>query len=191
MERDSQQALRDIEYIKQFMTRNRRKLVSAPPYLFIWGCYMMIGFLGMQFDLERWPIWFWSCGSVVGSVLTAIVGKRQSRQSAISDGGAYGWMFWLPFAAVLVSGGFMMMMEIVQMQYASILWLMLIGIAYVSMGALLGKGPVILGIWFIVLAMVTRMLFLEYQFLIFGLLGGGSFVATAILLQRQGIKHGK
>lgn len=185
-----QQALQDIEFIKQFITRNQEKLDQSPPYLFIWGMYMVLGFLGMQFSLKLWPMWFWPCGAVIGGVFSAIIGMKQSRRTGVREGGAYGWMFWLPFAMVFVIGFFMMAADIVRMEFASILWLMLIGLSYVCLGMLLGKGPIILGIWFIALGTLTRMFFLEYQFMIFGLLGGGSIVVTGFILQQRRKRYG-
>src|SRR5690606_13797237 len=99
------------------------------------------------------------------------------------------WMFWVPFAAVLLAGVFMMFTDIVRPEYLSVLWLCLLGVVYISMGSLLGLGPVMLGFWFIVLAIVTRLFLLEYQFIVLGLLGGGSVILTAIWLLRRRRQH--
>ncbi|MFX3632767.1 MAG: hypothetical protein ACE3L7_06800 [Candidatus Pristimantibacillus sp.] len=178
-------ALEDIEFIKRLITRNQKKLDQSPPFLFIWGTYMLVGFIGMQFDVTVWPNWYWSIASVIGGLLSAIVGSRQSRHMPKQSGGSTGWMFWLPFLIVFLSGFFMMITGVVKQEYISLFWLNLIGIAYVSMGPLIGKGPVILGVWFVVMSVLIRLFFLDYQFLILGLLGGGSMLATGLLLQRR------
>ncbi|MBP1996882.1 hypothetical protein [Paenibacillus eucommiae] len=183
------QALQDIEFIKQLIAKNKKKLDQSPPFLFIWGTYMMVGYIGMQFNHTLWPMWFWSCGAVIGGLLSSIVGIRQSRNAPVQEGGSYGWMFWLPFMATMLVGCAMMFTDIVRLEYASLFWCMLIGIAYISLGTLVGKGPVFLGIWFIVLSIFIRLFMLEYQNLLLGLLGGGSVIVTALLLQRRK-KHG-
>ncbi len=190
MNKEPQQALQDIAFIKQLIARNQQKLDHSPPFLYIWGTYMTLGYIGMQFITTLWPIWFWSCGTIVASILTSIVGARLPKQPSSQEGGSYGWMFWLPFAVTLLSWGFMMAADIVREEYLSVFWCALIGIAYVSLGALVGKGPVILGIWFIVLAIGTRLFFLDYQFLLLGLLGGGSVILTGVLLQLRRRKYG-
>jgi len=188
--REPQRALQDIEFIKQLIAKNQRKLDQSPPFLLIWGAYMTAGFIGMHFNHTEWPMWFWPIGSIVGGILTAVVGIRQNRKTPVREGGSYGWMFWLPFLMLLLSGTFMIATGIVKLEYISLFWLMLIGIAYVAMAPLLGKGPVFLGCWFIILAVITRLFLMDYQFLVMGLLGGGSFFVTALLLDRRRKKHG-
>ncbi|MNI37730.1 hypothetical protein D3C73_918420 [compost metagenome] len=183
-------ALQDIEFIKQLMTRNRQKLDQSPPFLFIWGTYMMVGFIGMQFDHAVWQMWYWGIASIMGGILSAIVGIRQSRHATKQEGGSNGWMFWLPFLVVLFSGSFLMFTGVVKMEYISLFWLNLIGIAYVSMGPLVGKGPVFLGIWFVILSVLVKLFFLDFQFLILGLLGGGSMLVTGLFLLRRRSNHG-
>ncbi|MBW7454977.1 hypothetical protein ACFOLF_03090 [Paenibacillus sepulcri] len=188
---EPQQALQDIDFIKRLIARNQSKLASSIPYMFIWGTYLMIGFIGMQFNQTCWPIWYWSIAAVLGGLLSALTGIRQSRRGLFAkDGGAIGWMFWLPFLVILAAGSFMMAADIIRMEYAAFFWFMLVGIAYVSMGPLAGKGPVILGIWFVVLSMLTRLFLVDYQYLVFGLLGGGSILATGFILQQRRRKHG-
>jgi len=180
---ESLQALRDIDFIKQLITRNKKKIDQSPPYLFIWGTFLMLGMIGMQFDSTTWPMWYWPIGSVMGSIISAIIGIRQSRQNVGKTDGTNGWMFGLPFLVMMVSGFFMMATGMVKVAYIPLFWFMLVGILYVSMGALLGKGPVMIGIWFIVLSAATRLFFLDYQYLVLGLLGGGSVVLAAVWLQ--------
>jgi hypothetical protein len=186
---ESLQALRDIDFIKQIITRNKKKIDQSPPYLFIWGTYLMLGMIGMQFDSTTWSMWFWPIGSVAGSLLSAFVGIRQSRHSASRTGGTNGWMFGLPFLVMMVAGFFMMATGMVNTQYIPLFWFMLVGILYVSMGAILGKGPMMIGIWFIVLSAATRLFFLDYQFLVLGLLGGGSLILAGVWLQLRRDRH--
>lgn len=178
-------ALQDIEFIKRLMAKNKKKLDQSPPFLFIWGTYMMVGFVGMQFDHTVWPMWYWGIASLIGGILSAIIGIRQTRHVSKQESGSTGWMFWLPFLMVMISGAFMMLTGIVKMEYISLFWLNLIGIAYVSMGSLIGKGPVFVGIWFIVLSVIIKLFFLDYQFLMLGLLGGGSMLVIGLFLQRR------
>ncbi|MCQ6562393.1 hypothetical protein [Paenibacillus mendelii] len=184
-----QQGLKDIEFIKQLMAKNQRKLDQSSPYLYIWGTYLMVGYIGMQFDQTLWPIWYWSSGAIIGVMLSAITGIRQSRSGDVQEGGSFGWMFWVPFLFMMTSGAFMMAMEMVQAEDLSVFWFLLLGMAYASLGALVGKGPVMLGAWCILLAIVTGLFFREYQFLILGLLGGGSNVAAGWILQRRSKRH--
>ncbi|MFD0868519.1 MULTISPECIES: hypothetical protein [Paenibacillus] len=184
------QALQDIEFIKQLIARNRKKLDHSPPYLYIWGAYMMIGFVGMHFDHSVWPNWYWLSGAIVGSILSAAVGMRQSRSSNEQEGGAYAWMFWLPFAVMMLSGFFMLASGIVRVEYASFFWVILVGISYVSLASLAGKGPAVVGCWFILLSILTWLFFREYQFIILGLLGGGSNIMAGIYLQWRSKRHG-
>ncbi|MBB6672731.1 hypothetical protein [Cohnella nanjingensis] len=187
------QALRDIDFIKQLIERNRRKLPNAAPYLLIWGAYLVVGFIGMQIDETQWPMWFWSFGTLVCGALSAWVGIRQSRgfrKNASEPAGSAGWTFGLPFLMLMLSGGFMMATDIVNMTYAALFWFMLIGVAYVFLGALVGQGAMLLGIWFIVLAILTRLFWMDYQYLVLGLLGGGSIVVTGWMLQRRRRRHG-
>jgi hypothetical protein len=187
---ESVQALRDIDFIKQIITRNEKKMDNSPPYLFIWGTFLMVGMIGMQFDIATWPMWYWPIGTVLGSALSAVTGIRQSRHlPKKAAGGTNGWMFGLPFLVMMVAGFFMMATGIVKAEYIPLFWFMLVGILYVSMGSLLGKGPMIIGIWFIVLAAATRLFFLDYQFMVLGLLGGGSLVLAGVLLQRRRGRH--
>src|SRR4029453_10207173 len=162
---------------------------QSSPYLFIWGTFLMLGMIGMQFDTSAWPMWYWPIGSVLGSILSAVTGIRQSRHMVKPQGGTNGWMFGLPFLVMMVAGFFMMATGMVKAEYIPLFWFMLVGILYVSMGALLGKGPVMIGIWFIVLSIATRLFFLDYQFLILGLLGGGSLVLAGLWLQRRRGRH--
>ncbi|GGD66162.1 hypothetical protein [Paenibacillus nasutitermitis] len=186
-----QQALQDIEFIKQLIARNQSKLVSAIPYMFIWGTYLTIGFIGMQFNEFLWPIWYWSTAGVLGGLLSAVTGIRQSRKGrAAKEGGATGWMFWLPFLVILLAGSFMMAAGMIRMKDAAFFWFILIGIVYVTMGPLAGRGPVYLGIWFMALSMLTYMFLVDYQYLLFGLLGGGSILVTGFILMRRRRKHG-
>lgn len=181
---EPQQALQDIEFIKQLIAKNRRKAKEASPFLIIWGLYIMIGFIGMQFDSTIWPQWYWAIGAVVGGILSAVIGVRLPRGSTGRLRGSYGWLFWLPFLVTMLSGCFMMVADIVKLEYLSFFWLTLLGMAYVSLGAMLGKGPVYMGIWFILLAVITRLFLLEYHYLILGLLGGGSNIIVGIILLR-------
>jgi len=183
-----QQALKDIEFIKELISRNKRKVDESPPYLLIWGTYVMIGFVGMHFDMSVWPNWYWAIGAIAASALTAVAGIRQARRSPspASEVGAFGWMFWLPFLAVFLTGSFLLFSGIVRAEHASFLWMSLVGVAYVSLGPLTGRGTVVLGLWFIVLAIATRAFLLDYQFLVLGLLGGGSLVATGFVLLLRG-----
>jgi len=186
-----QQALEDIAFIKQLISRNQQKLNDGAPFLLIWGFYVMVGYIGMQFNQVEWPIWFWSSGSIIGGILSAIAGNRISPKSSnVQQGGASTWMFWLPPLIMAISGCFMMATGIVKLEYLSFFWFILIGLLYVSMGPLLGKGPIYLGSWFIVLSMLTRLFFLDYQYLILGLLGGGSIVIVGYLLRQRSLKHG-
>jgi hypothetical protein len=186
---ESLQALRDIDFIKQLIARNARKIDQSPPYLFIWGTYLTLGMVGMQFDSESWPMWFWSIGAVVGGIISAVIGIKQSRDTVGPEGGITGWTLGLPFLVMMLAGCLMMVTDIVRMEYLPLFWFILVGILYVSLGALVGKGPVLLGIWFIVLAAATRLFFLDYQYLILGLLGGGSVVLTGLLLQWRRQRH--
>ncbi|WP_139993370.1 hypothetical protein [Paenibacillus paridis] len=186
---DSLQALRDIDFIKQFIHRNKKKLDHSPPYLFIWGTYLIIGMVGMQFDNVAWPMWYFSIGTVIGGALSAIIGIRQGRASQMREKDASGWMFGLPFLAMVAAGWIMMATDIVRTEYLPLFWFMLVGILYVSMGAWLGKGPMLLGVWFILLAALTRLFFLDYQYLLLGLLGGGSVILTGLWLQLQRRRH--
>ncbi|UVI30777.1 hypothetical protein [Paenibacillus spongiae] len=185
-----QQALKDIEFIKQLMAKNQRKLDQSSPYLYIWGANLMVGYIGMQFNLTLWPAWYWPIGAVVGMVLSAIVGIRQSRSGNVQEGGSYGWMFWVPFLFMMITGVFMMATKIVRAEDLSVFWFLLLGMAYASLGALVGRGPVMLGLWCILLAMVTGLFFQEYQFLILGLLGGGGNIAAGWILHRRSKRHG-
>ncbi|OBZ07749.1 MULTISPECIES: hypothetical protein [Bacillales] len=186
---ESLQALRDIDFIKQIITRNEKKMDQSPPYLFIWGTFLMLGMIGMQFDNETWPMWYWPIAAVLSSVLSAVTGIRQSRNMPKKQGGTNGWMYGLPFLVMMVAGFFMMATGMVEAQYIPLFWFMLVGILYVAMGSLMGKGPVMIGIWFILLSAATRLFFLDYQFLVLGLLGGGSLVLAGVLLQRRRGRH--
>ncbi|CAH1212578.1 hypothetical protein PAECIP111893_03563 [Paenibacillus plantiphilus] len=187
---DPLQALQDIEFIKQLMARNQKKLEQGAPFLFIWGTYMMLGFIGMQFIGLIWAITFWPIGSVVGGILSAIIGIRQSRESGVTKGGRGDWMFWLPFLVMILAGYSLMALDIVRKEYLGFFWLTLTGVTYVYLGTLIGRGPIILGIWFIVLSVLTKLFFIEYQNFIFGLMGGGSIVLMGVFLQLRGRKHG-
>jgi hypothetical protein len=186
---ESLQALRDIDFIKQIITRNEKKMDQSPPYLFIWGTFLMLGMIGMQFDSETWPMWYWPIAAVLSSVLSAVTGIRQSRNLPKKQSGTNGWMYGLPFLVMMVAGFFMMATGMVEAEYIPLFWFMLVGILYVSMGSLMGKGPVMIGIWFILLSAATRLFFLDYQFLVLGLLGGGSLVLAGVLLQRRRGRH--
>jgi len=192
IEQDKQlQAIQDIVFIKHLMARNQQKLGQSYPFLYVWGLYMMVGFAGMQFDLEQWPKWYWLIASIVCSIASVMLGIRQDRQSTAQSqlGGFMGWMYWLPFAATMLSGMFMMLSGIIKLEYISLCWLILIGITYVAMAPLIGKGPAIIGIWLIILAVLTRYFFLDYQFVILGLFGGGSLVGAGLLLQLRRFRH--
>lgn len=190
----AQQALRDIDFIKQLVARHRRKLPSAAPYLLLWGAYLMIGFVGMQFDEATWPIWYWGCGALVAGVLSAWFGLRQRRDSPgkLQQGqdGASGWTFGLPFLILMLAGGFMMASGIVEMAYAAPFWCLMIGTAYVFLGALIGRGSVLLGLWFVLLAILTRLFLMDWQYLVLGLLGGGSIFMTGWVLLGRSRRHG-
>ncbi|MBD2843660.1 hypothetical protein IDH44_00535 [Paenibacillus sp. IB182496] len=185
-----EQALQDIQFMSMLIARNRRRLDNSPPFLVLWGLYMLIGFAGMQFDVEVWPGWYWSIGTVVASAISAVIGMRLPKESGNEQGGSYGWMFWVPFAAVLASGAFMMFTGIVRLEYVSLFWMMMIGIVYVALAPLLGRRPVLLGGGLIVLAMLTRLLLIDYQFLVLGLIGGGGTIATGLYLRARSKRHG-
>lgn len=189
---EPQQALQDIEFIKQLIARNQKKLDHSPPYLYIWGAHMMIGFIGMHFDLSVWPMWYWPISAILGGILSTVVGIRQSRRiaSTSQEGGSYAWMFWLPFLVMMLSGFFMMVSGIVRLEYASFFWVILVGISYVSLASLIGKGPAVIGCWFILLSIATWLFLREYQFLILGLLGGGSNIVTGLFLHWRSKRHG-
>jgi len=186
---ESLQALRDIDFIKQLIARNGQKMDQSPPFLFIWGSYLAIGMIGMQFDRTDWPMWYWPIATVVCSILSALVGYRLSRRIPVREGGTNGWMFWFPFLMMMLAGVLMMATGMVKQEYLPLFWFILVGILYISMGTLIGKGPVILGVWFIILAAVTRLFFIDYQFLILGLLGGGSVVLAGCWLHRRRRRH--
>jgi|GEM_PF-3469990 len=183
------QAMQDIVFIKHLIARNQQRLGQAYPFMYIWGTYMMVGFIGMHFDLKVWPNWYWGIASVVCSILSMFVGIRLGRNETVPDGGVHSWMYWLPFAVTMVSGFFMMFSGIVKLEYISLCWLILTGITYVSMAPLIGKGPAVIGVWLVVLAIITRFFLLDYQFIILGLFGGGSLVCAGVLLQLRRFKN--
>lgn len=187
---DPIQAMQDIEFIKQLMARNQEKLEQASPYLLIWGVYMMLGFMGMQFIGLIWAMTFWPIGAVAGGILSAIIGIKQGRERGMQKGGTSNWMYWLPFLVMMLAGSSLIALDIVRKEYLGFFWLTLTGVSYVSLGSLVGRGPVVLGIWFIVLSVLTKLFFIEYQNFIFGLMGGGSIVLMGIFLRLRGRNNG-
>ncbi|MGO4372184.1 hypothetical protein [Paenibacillus sp. 2TAB19] len=190
LEGEQQRALQDIEYIKGLLARNERKLGEASPFMYVWGAYLTVGFIGMHFDQKEWPIWYWGIAAVICGAISGIIGSRMMKTQRGGEGGFSTWMYVLPFAAMFAAGSFMLLTNMINTDYTALFWTILIALSYIAMGSMAGKGPVYLGLWFIVLAIVTRLILLDYQYIVLGVFGGGSIIVFGYLLQQRRKRNG-
>lgn len=179
------QALKDIEFIKHLVDRNRKKAHNSAPYLYIWGTYCTLGYLAMHFYRHPSINWYWLIASLICSILTAIVGIRQTRKYGPRESDrSYGMIFWGPAIAAFGTAYALILLGAINVQYIPILFMLTTGLLYINYGTLLGRVFSLLGWWFIVLSIVTGKFFFEQQLLVLGLLGGGAIILTGVLVQR-------
>lgn len=189
IEGEQERALQDIEFIKRLLAKNERKLGEASPFMYVWGVYLTIGFMGMHFDQKELANWYWGIAALICGVVSAVIGSRMTKRDGGQDGGFSTWMYVVPFAPMLVAGGFMLLTNMINTEYTALYWTILIALSYIVMGSMAGKGPVYLGLWFIFLAIITRLL-LDYQYIVLGLFGGGSIIVFGYLLQQRRNRNG-
>ncbi|WP_274362948.1 hypothetical protein [Paenibacillus thermotolerans] len=179
------QALKDIEFIKHLVDRNRKKATNSAPYLYIWGSYCTLGYLLLYFYRDPLINWYWPIALVICSALTAFVGISHKRKyGPQKNDRAYGWLFWGPALASSVCAYALIFLGAINVEYIPVLWMLITGLLYINFGTLLGRAFSLLGWWFIVLSIVTGKFFFEQQLLILGLLGGGAIILTGVLVQR-------
>lgn len=177
------QALKDIEFIKQLVQRNRRRAGESSPFLFVWGTYCTLGFLGLHWLKELYATLYFPIGAAVCMLLSVWIGIRIGRRNGKPDR-RMGILFWLPGLAMFIGFYLIMALGLIKPEYISLFSLLITGIYYIQLGSMLGKEMIYLGFWFMIVVVVTRLFFMDVQNLVLGIFGGGSIILTGFIVRR-------
>lgn len=187
MERDD--ALKNLELIKNIIMETRREIGKSRPFLFWWGPLIIITSLIEQwFWLKIFKGWFphlalWATFLIIGGLGSLIIDKRKTEEQGGSISSPLIKKIGLIFGASFVFIWFYVFLSLVLQVYNPIyIWAfatLLIGFALFVTGIILSEhGFIILSI--ISLPVVTLMVVYNlWQPIIFGIYLGGGYLIVA------------
>lgn len=184
---DPGEALQDLEFIKSLVLHTRVRASGMAPYFILWGFIWMVGFSSPLWLRSEWTGWLWTVLDAVGVAASIWIGIGQTRRHGPAPGpwSKINWTF-LPLMLLGVVLAFFALRGGIAPEYMPGISVVIVGTGYLQAGVVLGREMQVIGTWLLILGVTVPTWFLPYQSLLFGILGGGSLVATGFILRRWG-----
>jgi hypothetical protein len=184
----SSEAEEALAAIRAIMQKTRRAISASGAYIFliVWGIIWLLGFLNSQFLPNQIAWYIWMGLSILGGILSAIIGIRMNqgvRSSAPTSSGKRIAIFWLLLffhciAAIAVAWP----TDGKQLAMFIILFVM---VGWIAMGLLLSFISAWWGLALTVLALIGYFLLPDFFYLCMAILGGGGMIALGIYIRSR------
>lgn len=182
---ESNEALNQIAYVRDLLTKTRLSSAEGYPYFILWGIIWILGYIG-----SIWiPPYLWSGLCLIGGIGSFFIGKRRKwkptdlkllKQLAIQA--LILFMTSLPIYALLFFS------KLDAIIYA--FWPFEIGIIYMVIGVFMGKDLMGIGSGLVFAALISLLLPNPFQFIWLAIIGGGGLLMTGIIFRNQVKKSG-
>lgn len=182
-----QRALDDLSYIKQLTSENRKYAAEVSPYLILWGVIWVIGYGAEALQLYAVLSWLWPVLGGVGFVINLFIIMKQTKSNPFPKVVARQFTVLICcFAYIVLIFVLFIALGLLQLEpsHYGLFIILLVSILYMLFGILLGKEIFLIGLWLGVLAAMTGIWFMPFASYIFCICGGGSLIATGLLLRR-------
>ncbi len=174
--------------IQVMMQKTRRFISGSGAYLFmiVWGVVWLLGFLNSQFLPAQTAGFVWMGLSILGGVISAIVGIRLNRgvrSSTSTTSGKRIALFWLLLFAYCVAAiSVAWPADGKQLAMFIILFVM---VGWIAMGLLLSFASTWTGLALTALALVGYFLLPGIFYLWMAILGGGGMIALGMYIRNR------
>ncbi|SDC59786.1 hypothetical protein [Shouchella lonarensis] len=188
------EALEQLAHIRTVTAEKRQYGYHISPYFLLWGIIWLIAFtLPALFPISQ-PVsgMIWTGLSISGWVVSFIAPWERQRRPLFPRllviQMRFVWTAWFSIVAVfafLVAFGALALSFSLLSLYA----VLLVAMMYLLLAVVLGREIFFMGMWLLVLAVVTATLLFKAMPLIFGVIGGGSFIVVGLFLRHKGKSH--
>ncbi len=180
------EAEESLAAIQKVTEKTRQSVASSGAYVFwiITGIVWMIGFVSTQFLSGPTLITIWISTSVVGSLVSIVLGTRAARRvrrPSVNITARRAGLFWLFLAFYCIAA--IAITRPTDGKQITMLIILFTMIGQLSMGMLLSYSSVWWAIPISVLALVGYFLLPEYYYLWMGILVGGGMVALGVYIR--------
>lgn len=174
-----------------------RTAAFVPWLLAAWGIAWLVGFVVLWLDAGRHPEdpvptlaagFTFAALLIAAGVLSTVLGARSGRglrgtKRSAFTGIVYGNTWWLGSIAIWVIGQGLVqhgMPDALLVTFYPSAFILFSGVMYLAAGLIWPAAPMlVLGIWSVILAAVGAVLPHPTAFLVYGIAGGGAFLAVA------------
>lgn len=172
--------------IQRTMQKSRRSFASSGAYIFliITGAIWLVGFLSTQFLSGAIVVYIWTGISLLGSVLSVLLGTRMGRRVRGPSTAAYAkriGIFWLLLVFYGVAA--ISVARPTDGKQVTMLVILFIMVGQLAMGLLFSFSSVWWAPPITALALVGYFLLPDIFYLWMGVLGGGGMIALALYIR--------
>ena len=192
MEDQKQQALENIELIKEvvFQTKRDMSLSGGGWIAIMWGIFCFVGMLGVRLFLLSGlyaGLW-WTALTVITVFATYLFirTKHTSHPQKHRQSTRWFFLFWIPLLILAYTLClFCVFLPGLSPQYITIFILLVISTGYVMLGFMFFKEILLMGALGFVATILTAIFFLEYNDIILSVLFGTGLILTGIFINHK------
>lgn len=176
-------ALKQIEYLKELADETRIRASEGYPFFLLWGALWILGYIGM-INLD-YQIWAWV--APLGGILSGVIGWRMKPYSGAGPllKKLAKLSVILGVSACCVFAALVTVSTNPNPRFLTAFWPFQIGVIYTAVGLFMGKEMVKIGGWLLATAIISLWLPPTFQLIWLAALGGGALLLTGLLLLRQ------
>jgi len=193
MENERQEALENIELIKDMVlqTKKQMSLSGAGWIAIIWGIYCWIGIAGSWMFIPHGifeGVW-WTGLGFIGLLATFLVVKYKIKPQPERSKTKYmRWffLFWIPLLILAYTLALLcVFLPGLSHQYITIFILLVVSTGYMMIGFMMFKEMLFMGILGMAATILTAFFFLEYNGIILSVLFGVGLIITGIVINHK------
>jgi len=188
----SEEALEQIEFLKQLTDKTRLKAAYSYPYFILWGILSIIGYVGSYLlPMHSWGM-LWGAISVIGSIITAIFAIKYIKKYSYTQ---LSKRIGLQCLILLLADILLFRLLIIYGVYEllSAYWPFQFGIIYIIASIHIGRDLTLIGLWMIIISFISFLFPASFQNIWFALTYGSALLFTGIMfryqLKKAGIKE--
>jgi hypothetical protein len=180
----SEEALEQIEYLKELTEKTRMNAAYGYHFFILWGILCIIGYLHrLIFPIHLWG-WIWLIITIVGMILTAIfIINRNKKYGYTQLSKKIGLQCLVLFAVDELIFCLLLYYKI----YALLnpYWAFQIGVVHIIAGVHIGRDFRLIGLWMTIAAIASFYMPAQLQHIWLAISFGGGMLFTGILFKYQ------
>jgi hypothetical protein len=182
----SDEAIKQIEYLKELTDKTRLKAAGGYPWFFIWGFFYIIGYIGSIFFPGSYFWWFLLGIGVLLSYMVMYFIRRKEKSLNKANPPLLK-KIGLQCLILIISGGFIfsVIINFKAWNLVNAFWPFYIGVIYMVAGVHFGLDGFLIGFWITFVAIISLFISIPYQYIWLAVTAGGGMVFTGILFRYQ------